>query len=49
MYLEKVNSYILFPFALVIFETGSHFMPVLAWSVILLFVLPYIAGMTAMD
>jgi hypothetical protein len=33
---------------LVIFEIGSYFMPGLAWTVILLFVLPHIAGMTGM-
>jgi hypothetical protein len=32
-------------FVLVIFETGSHFLPRLAWTTIL-FVLPCIAGMT---
>jgi hypothetical protein len=33
-------------FALVIFEVGYHFMPWLAWIMILLFVLLYISGMT---
>jgi hypothetical protein len=32
---------------LVIFEIGSHFMPVLTWMAVLLFVLPHLAGLTA--
>jgi hypothetical protein len=32
-------------FALVIFETGSHFLPRLAWTTSLLFMLPAITGM----
>jgi hypothetical protein len=34
--------------ALVIFEIWSHFMSVLVWTIILLFVLPAVAGMTGM-
>jgi hypothetical protein len=34
-------------FVLVIFEVGSHFMPGLAWTMILLFMLPHVARMTA--
>jgi hypothetical protein len=33
-------------FVWVVFEIGSHFVPRLSWTVILLFVLPHIAGMT---
>jgi hypothetical protein len=35
-------------FALVILEIGSHFMPGLAWTSVLLVVLLYIAGMTGL-
>jgi hypothetical protein len=32
-------------FALVILEKGSHFLPLLAWTLLLLFLLPAVAGM----
>jgi hypothetical protein len=33
-------------FALLIFKMGSHFMTWLAWTIMLLFVLPHVAGRT---
>jgi hypothetical protein len=37
------------PFMLVMFKIGSYFMPWLAWTSVLLFVFPCMAGMTGMS
>jgi amino acid permease len=36
------------PFCVAVFEMGSHFMPSLAWTTILLFVLPGVDGIIGM-
>jgi hypothetical protein len=45
---KMADSFVCF-FALVILEIGSCFMPRLAWTVILIFMLPHVAGMTGMQ